>query len=195
MSVAESIAVISALDVVRTVLGDYLPTRLAAYQSAETGLSVPAPSRYALALSRSAVDEALQNAAVACFVFQSRPSDIVQEQSGGATDYPAVQLTYVEIRVVYRSRLQAPYSPASWGSELTSSDILARRGYYYAAAVNEVMRRDLCCNSGGVITEVISKDSDYAGAIYETDSQKIYGMTSMVYGLRQDIVVPYCAES
>lgn len=192
MSVAESIAVISALDVVRTVLADNLPTRLAALETAEPGLEVPAPGRYALALSRTAVDEALQNSAVSCFVFQSRPSDIVQEQSGGAADYPAVQLTYVEIRIVYRSRLQAPYTPSSWGAELTSQDILARRGYYYAAAINEVMRRDVCCNSGGVITEVISKQSDYAGAIYETDSQKIYGMTTMVYGLRQDIVVPYC---
>ena len=104
----------------------------------------------------------------------------MQEQSGGGVDYPAVQLTYVEIRVVYRSHLQAPYAPAAWGSELTSQDILARRGYYYAAAINEVMRRDVCCNSAGVITEVISKQSDYAGAIYETDSQKIYGMIESV---------------
>lgn len=194
MSVAESIAVVRALDVTRTVLGTYLPTRLAAYETAEPGLDVPAPSHYAMGLSRSAVDEALQNASVACFVFQSRPSEIVREESGSATEYPAVQMTYVEVRIVYRSRLQPPYAPASWGSTLTSSDILARRGYYYAAAVNETMRRDLCCNSAGVITSVISKDSDYAGAIYESDSQKIYGVTTMVYGLRQDIIVPYCED-
>jgi hypothetical protein len=192
MSIQESIAVIGALDVVRTVLGDYMPTECAAYEAAEVGLELPAPSIYRMSLSRSAVDEALGNAAVAAFIFQSRPSEIVAESSGDALHLRGVQLTYVEIRIVYRMRNQAPYTPASWGSELTSSDTLARRGYYYAAAVNEVMRTQLCCNSGGIVSEVISKDSDYAGAIYESDSQKIYAMTTLVYGLRQDILIPYC---
>ena len=193
MSVQESLAVLTALDVTRTVLGAQMPTKCIVYEAVEAGLELPPPEVYGLALSRQAVDEALKNASVACFVFQSRPSDVEDPTNSGTPMYRAgIQTTYIEIRVVYRSKLQRPYTPAAWGSKLSSQDILARRGYWYAAAVNDVLRAHLCCDSGGAITSIVSKDSDYAGSIFETDSTKIYGMATLVYGVRQDTLIPFC---
>jgi hypothetical protein len=194
MSIIESTAVIRAIDAVKRVLSAKLPTRLAEMETAEVGLNVPPPDAYRIALSRDAVSEVLTNAFVSCFVFQSRSSEVVSESSGTPTYIGGVQLTYIEIRIMYQHAPQDTYTPDEWEQSLTTSDILARRGYYYAAAVNEVMRRDLCCGSGGVITDVVSKESDYAGETYDSDSAGSYGMATLIYGVRLDTQIPHCED-
>jgi len=194
MSIAESTSVIRAIDAVKRVLAAKLPERLAEMETREIGLNVPPPDAYRIALSRDAVSEVLTNAFVSCFVFQSRSSEIVNESSGTPEYMGGVQLTYVEIRILYQNAPQDTYTPDEWEQPLTVSDILARRGYYYAAAVNETIRRDLCCGSDGVVTDVISKESDFAGETYDSDSAGSYGMATLVYGLRLDTQIPHCED-
>jgi len=192
MSIEESTAVIRSIDAVKKVLTEKLPIRLLEMETFENGINLPTPTAYRIALSRDAIREVTTNAFVSCFIFQNRSSEIIEESTGSPLYMNGVQLTYIEIRIVYNSMIQTSYCPEVWGQDLTVSDILARRGYYYAAAVNEVMRRDLCCGSGGVITDVISRESDFAGETYDSDSSGSYGMATMVYGLRIDTQIPYC---
>lgn len=194
MSIQRSKAVLLAIDAMIKCLHTYLPDALDALEVAEPGIPLPAPDRYALALSPEAVDEALSNANVACFVFQSAPSETRAVNSGTPTDEPNMQSTFIEVRVMYNQRLSAPYVPATVGFQLTSQDILARRGYYYVAAIMDMVYRHLCCTSAGAVSDVLNVDSDFAGSIFETVNQQWRGLASIVFELRQDTLVPYCED-
>lgn len=192
MTISRDLAVIRAIDAMRVVLGDYLPDKLLEYETAEPGLSLPAPSAYRLALSADAVDEAITNNSVAVFLFQSAESVTRSVSSGSPTDQRQVQSTFIEVRIVYQQQLIAPHAPPTWGLMLTSRDVLARRGYYYVGAVMDCVYRYLCCNSNGAVSDVLAVDSDFAGAIFEGINQKYHGVASVVFELRQDTTVPYC---
>lgn len=194
MSIPRSKAVLRAVDATIKTLHTYLPDALDALEIEEPGIPLPAPDRYALALSSESMEEALSNANVACFVFQAAPSETRQIISGSALEQSQVQSTFIEIRIAYNQRLSAPYVPATVGFQLTSQDILARRGYYYVGAVMDVIYRHLCCTSGGAVSDVLSVDSDFAGSIFEAINQQWRGLASIVFELRQDTLVPYCED-
>ena len=194
MTVARSLAVLKSIDATIKALAANLPAKLLEYELAEPGIPLPPPDRYALALSSEAMEEALSNAHVACFVFQGAPSETRQIISGSALEQSQVQSTFIEVRIAYNHRLTMPYTPASTGIQLTSQDILARRGYYYVGAVMDVIYRHLCCSSDGAVSDVLAVDSDFAGAIFETINQQYHGLASIVFELRQDTLVPYCED-
>lgn len=194
MTLPRSIAVIRAVDATIKTLAAELPSKLIEYELAKPGISLPPPDRYALALSSEYMDEALSNAHVACFVFQAAPSETRAVNSGTPTDEPNVQSTYIEVRIAYNHRLGMPYTPATIGQQLTSQDILARRGYYYVGAIMDVIYRHLCCSSDGAVSDVLGIDSDFAGAIFQTTNQQYAGLASIVFELRQDTLVPYCED-
>lgn len=194
MSIPRPLAVLRAIDSTVKALAENLPTTLQSYEVLEPGMPLPAPDRYALALSSEAMEEALSNAHVACFVFQSAPSETRQIISGSALEQSQVQSTFIEVRIAYNHRLTIPYTPGTLGLQLTSQDILARRGYYYVAAVMDIVYRHLCCSSAGAVSDVLAVDSDFAGAIFQTVNQQYHGLASIVFELRQDTLVPYCED-
>jgi hypothetical protein len=192
MTISRDLAVLSAVDSIHRVLAEYLPAKLKEYEVAEPGLRLPAPDRYHLALSSQAVEEALTNANVAAFIFQSTESVTGVKSSLDALNQAQAQQTYIEVRVAYQSYLAAPYAPDTWGASLTSQDMLARRGYYYIGGIMDVIYRKLCCHSDGAVSDVLGVDSDFAGAIFLSQNQQYHGMASIVFELRQDVTVPYC---
>ena len=190
--IARSLAVIRAVDSIHRVLREYLPEKLREYEIAEPGLRLPPPDRYHLALSSQAVEDAMTNANVAAFIFQSSESVTGLKTSLDALNQAQAQQTYIEIRIAYQQFLAAPYTPATWGECLTSQDMLARRGYYYVGAIMDIIYRKLCCNSDGSVSDVLGVESDFAGAIFLSNNQQYHGMASIVFELRQDVSVPYC---
>lgn len=190
--ISRDLAVLRAIDATRTVLAEYLPAKLEEYEVAEPGLALPAPDDYHLALSSAALDAAINNNAVAAFIFQSSESIPRSTSSGSATLQNQSQSTFIEVRIAYQQRLSASYVPSTWGTRLSSNDMLARRGYYYVGGIIDVIHRKLCCNSDGAVSDVIGVDSDFAGAIFESGNQKFHGVASVVFELRQDTTVPYC---
>lgn len=190
--ISKDLAVIRAIDAMRRTLATYLPAKLEEYEADEPGLPLPEPTAFRLALSPEAMEEAIQNHSVVAFIFQSAESETTSKNSGSALNAEQVQSTFIEVRIAYQMGLQAPYTPETWGTQLTSQDILARRGYYYVAGVIDTVHRKLCCTSDGAVTDVRFVDSDFAGAIFQTINQKYHGVASVVFELRQDVTVPYC---
>jgi hypothetical protein len=192
VNIPRSIAVIRAIDAIHRTLAQHLPAVLQEYEQDEPGLRLPPPDRYHQALSSQSVEDALTNANVAVFIFQASESITGIKSSLDALNQAQQQSTFIEVRVAYQHYLTMPYTPPTWASQLTSQDILARRGYYYVGGIMDVIYRKLCCESNGAVSDVLDVDSDFAGAIFLSNNQQYHGMASIVFELRQDVSIPYC---
>lgn len=193
----EALAVFEAIEQVATALQANLPTWIATRGAEVAGLPMTSPGNqdYYFSLSRAAVDRVMQNSAVAVFISQAKPSSLPSTTTKGSspTEFGGVQITYLEISIIYRLENCEPIS--KFGKTLTTHDIMSLRGLLYAAAIMDVMRR-FAPDGGSTITSVESKDSDFAGAVrFDPTGEPIIGASTTVWGLRQDIAIPFCTNS
>jgi len=193
----EALAVFEALEQVTAALQANLETWIDTRAAEVTGLPMPAPgaSDYYLAMSRADVDRIMQNSSVAVFISQAKPSAMGSETTKGIspTEFGGVQITYFEVSIVYRLQQTEPI--VAFGKTLTTHDVMALRGLLYAGAQMDVVRR-FAPNGGSVITSVESKDSDFAGAVrFDPNGEPIIGVSTIVWGFRQDITIPFCTNS
>lgn len=189
MSIAEEIAVDTALSHVISILQDNLASALSSSPVAVVGLELPAPAdqAYYLQLSPQYIDRQVHNDEVMCVVYQESLSDMLTQTSGTPTHFEARQATYAEIVIGYRMRMQEPL--VRDGKTYTSHDIMALRGYRYLAGITQVMRK-YGCNSTAGVSQVQKMNDLVAPPILNEDDQPIMGFVSAVWGLHQEISVP-----
>jgi len=191
--ITKATSIIKAVDAVHNCLVEYYPTFLDKYECDEEGLTLPAPDKYALALSPTAIEETLLNAQVAVWIFQSTPSEIYELSSGTPTYKIGKQRSFIECRIAYNLQSNITYKPEGYLDALTPNDILARRGYYYVGAMMDTILSKLCCTAPeGVINQVTDISNDFAGSVFEFGTQKFAGLASVVFELDQTVSIPVC---
>lgn len=191
--VTKALSIIKAVDAVHNCLVAHLPATLERYECDEEGLALPAPTKYALALSPTAIEETLLNAHVAVWIFQSTPSELYELSSGTPNYKIGKQRSFIECRIAYNLTSNITYKPEGYTDTLGPHDILARRGYYYVGAMIDCILTKLCCTApSGVINQVTDISNDFAGSVFEFGTQKFAGLASVVFELDQTVRIPVC---
>lgn len=198
-SIPESAGVWAAIENVSAAMRGNLEASLAEVVASITAdplvvsrLAVPAPSAadYHYSLSRAAIDRIIKNSAVAVFISQAKPSVEVQRRSLIPPNNQDIsQLTYIEVSLVYRLKNGQPFD--MFGKTFTTADMMSLRGYVYAGAIMDCVRKFGA--SGDNVSLVETKDSDFAGAVrFSPDGEPLIGAATVTWGLRQDLSVPLC---
>lgn len=192
--IPKPLAVIRAIDAVHLCLQTHLPAILDELELDEEGLQLPAPDKYSLALSPTGVEESIVNGNVAVWIFQSSESEIFKKNSGTPLGGEAYQRTFIEVRIAYNARSAVPYKPPGWTTPLSQQDTLARRGYFYVAALMKCLLTKLCCTSPDAVSQVSDVSNDFAGSVFEFGKQQWGGLGTVVFELEQVVTIPKCSH-
>lgn len=189
MSVAESIAIDTAISRVIVSMQAKFALELASSEVAIGGLPLDAPGAadwYTVG-SEDFVEAVVDNAMVTGFAYQASPSEIDTNVTGSVTEYQAYQSFELDVVIAYSMSLWEPI--VRNGKTLTMTDAMTLRGHRYNAGVINVMRKYA---RDGISIECVEKVSDFAGnVVFNEDMRPVRGYAGSTWRIKQVVDVHY----
>jgi len=189
--VNENVAIYQAAARIVDVLQDNLDTYASALEFSGIELPTPDAEHYEVGMSRELVDRMLgTNAHTWLFLVQQRPSspDLTSTKFGSPSVATRLQTAYFEVSLFYR--LALANAVTLYGTQASPASIMETRGWLYAGAIVECIRRK-AVGSAGIVD--IEKESDFAGAFrYNDDGVPVVGVATVVVAVRQKLNIPLC---
>lgn len=189
------LSLLRAIDYTMICLQDNLANILKEYQNQEEGLSlpVPRPESYFIAYAPSDADSVIMNDNVAVMIGQASSSLDGSKYSGDVDRIGQDKSVFIEVTIFFNDSKFVEYRPAHFKYPINRQSHMARRAYYYGAAVVKCIYESLVCSSNGWVSQVLDTTDD-ANVItgWDPENQKWLSAATVVFEYDQKTMKPVC---